>query len=145
MDLYSGGLIFGWTYIRVDLYSGGLIFGWTYIRVDLYSGGLIFEWTYIRVDLYSGGLIFGWTYIRVDLYSGGLIFGCTYICANTIFKYLTLQFHGTYLMELIYLLLFFNKILRRTSLRFSFFKDNFQNDVNFKTCRTVGRRTGRQA
>ena len=36
-----------WAYINSgDLYSGGLIFGWAYIRMGLYSGG-------------GGGLIFG--------------------------------------------------------------------------------------
>ena len=38
----------------MGLYSGGLIFGWVYVRVGLYSGGLI-----IWVCVFSGELIFG--------------------------------------------------------------------------------------
>ena len=48
---------------HATVYPGGLIFGWTYIRVGLYPGGLI------SAIIYS--LANGWVYIRGGLKTGG--------------------------------------------------------------------------
>ena len=71
--------------MRVGSRHGGLISGWSLIRVVLYQGGLSSGWSYIRVVSHQVGLISGWPFTRgtcsVLIYSTGHKLLLPVICA----------------------------------------------------------------
>ena len=71
MVCHQGGLLLGWSVIRVVCHQvvchqGGLSSGWSVIRVVCHQSGLLLGWSVIRVVCHQGGLSSGRFVIRVD-------------------------------------------------------------------------------